>query len=137
MLVIYMKKAKIKKTEEKKEVKLETEYSFKQLMKILIVIVLIFGMFYLITLFLIKPSTDEAKNPVVVDNSKQKDSSLPFYYIDLDDGLNKKYLSEKMNITNEMKNLKLSDEVLFKIKEGKIEKTYIGNEEIIDKLSRL
>ena len=29
------------------------------------------------------------------------------------------------------------NEVLFKIKSAKIEKTYVGNEEILDKLSRL
>lgn len=67
----------------------------------------------------------------------QNEESLKFYYIDLDDALNKKYLSDELNIANEISKLKINDEVLFKIKNNKIEKTYVGKEKIIDKLSRL
>lgn len=67
----------------------------------------------------------------------QKEEILPFYYINLDNALNKKYYGEEMNITNDLTELKLNDEVLFKIKTGKIEKTYEGKDKIIDKLSRL
>lgn len=67
----------------------------------------------------------------------QKQETLSFYYINLDNALNKKYYSEEINITNNLDELKLNDEVLFKINKGKIEKTYEGKEKIIDKLSRL
>ena len=33
--------------------------------------------------------------------------------------------------------MKLNDDVLFRIKDGKISKTYIGKDKIIDKLSTL
>jgi len=66
-----------------------------------------------------------------------KEETLPFYYIDLDNGLNKQYYSDEMNITTDLTKLKLNNEVLFKIKDGKIEKTYEGKDKIIDKLSRL
>ena len=67
----------------------------------------------------------------------QKDEFLPFFYIDLDNALNKKHYSEDSNITNDLLELKLNDEVLFKIKDGKIEKTYEGKDKIIEKLSKL
>ena len=67
----------------------------------------------------------------------QKEEILPFYYINLDNALNKKHFSEEMNITSDVAELKLNNEVLFKIKDGQIEKTYEGKEKIIDKLSRL
>lgn len=72
-----------------------------------------------------------------INQYKQEENSLSFYYIDLDDALNKKYLSDKLNITNEISEIKLNDEILFKIKNGKIEKTYVGKDKIMDKLSRL
>lgn len=72
-----------------------------------------------------------------INSYKQKENSLEFYYIDLDDALNKNYLSDKVNISNNLSELKLNDEVLFKIKGNKIEESYIGKEEIIGKLSSL
>lgn len=72
-----------------------------------------------------------------INSYKQKEESYPFYYVDLDNALNKNYISNELNITNDLSKLKLNDEVLFKIKNGSIEKTYIGREEILDKLSRL
>ena len=67
----------------------------------------------------------------------QEEKSLKFYYVDLDDALNKKYLSDELNIVNEISELKTNDEILFKIKNNRIEKTYVGKKKIIDKLSRL
>lgn len=68
---------------------------------------------------------------------KQKNDSYTFYYVDLDSALNKKYIGDNLNITDNLSKLKLNDEVLFKIKKGSIEKTYVGKDNIIDKLSRL
>lgn len=72
-----------------------------------------------------------------INKYSQEEGSLKFYYVDLDDALNKKYFSDKLNIVNEISKLEINDEVLFKIKNKKIEKTYIGKDKIIDKLSRL
>ena len=72
-----------------------------------------------------------------INNYKQKEESYAFYYVDLDNALNKNYISDKLNITDDLSKLQLNDEVLFKIKNGSIEKTYIGREKILDKLSRI
>jgi len=178
-----MKIAKIRKKEEKKKESVTQEYSLRGMIKILAILLIIFGILFFITILLVKPSEDKNNGGnVVVDSSKitisqllnrneeeyyviatkkslyessyidtnyidmynnyinkykQEENSLSFYYIDLDDALNKKYLSDKLNIKNEISEIKLNDEVLFKIKNGKIEKTYVGKDEIIDKLSRL
>jgi len=72
-----------------------------------------------------------------INSYKQKENSIKFYYIDLDNALNNEYLSDELNITNEISKLKLNDEVLFKINNGQIEKTYVGKEKILEKLSKL
>ena len=178
-----MKVAKIKKSSVKEQPVLEETYSIKSMIKILIILLLIFAVFYFVTTFLVKDRKIEGDNSTaVIDTSKitlsqllsqkdkeyyviatkkslydssyietnyiglydeyinkysQEEESLKFYYVDLDDALNKKYLSTELDITNEVSELKLNDEVLFKIKNNKIEKTYVGKEKIIDKLSRL
>jgi hypothetical protein len=72
-----------------------------------------------------------------INKYKQKEESLSFYYVDLDSALNKNYFGEELNIADDISKLKLNDEVLFKIKNKKIEKTYVGKDKILDKLSRL
>ena len=72
-----------------------------------------------------------------INNYINRSDSLSFYYIDIDDAFNKNYIGTETNITDDLGNLKIADEVLFRIKDGKIEKTYIGKDKIIDKLSRL
>ena len=177
-----MKKARIKNQVKKQEIKPTEEYTLKGMLKISIIVLLVFGIFYFITTLLIKPAVDENDGNIVFDSSKitlsqlltrkqneyyviatkkslyessyietnyiemynnyineykQQEDSLEFYYIDLDDSLNKQYISDELNITDEISNLKVNNEVLFKIKDGKIEKTYVGKEKIIDKLSRI
>lgn len=178
-----MKIAKLRKREEEKKVDMSESYSMKSMIKILFVLLLVFGVFYLITFFVVSAPEPEDNNSVVVLDStkitlsqllnrkesdyyviatkaslyqssyvetnyvefynnyineyKQKENSLAFYYVDLDDALNKKYLSEELNITDEISELKLNDETLFKITNGKIEKTYVGKDEILDLLSNL
>ena len=176
-----MKKAKIKK-QQQKEIIINEEYSFKGMIKILLILIAIFGTFYFVTTLLINPKEENQNNPVVIDSSKiimnqlftrpneeyyviaikeslygslyqntnyteiynnyikkykSKEKTLPFYYINLDDALNKKYIGEKMNVSDDITKLQLNDEVLFKIKNGKIEKKYVGKDAIIDKLSKL
>lgn len=78
----------------------------------------------------------EIYDKYISDYSKN-DSSLSIYKIDLDDALNKNYISDELNISNSLDTLKLNNEVLFKIKNGNIEKYYVGSEEIIKALSEL
>lgn len=178
-----MKVAKIRKKEQKRESLPTESYSIKTLLKILLIIIMVFGIFYFITTFLVKENVVETNDPVsVIDSTKiivsqllnrsekeyyvlatkknlyesghietnylelykkyiskytEKDNSLPIYYIDLDNALNKKYFGNELNLTDDISELKLNDEVLFKIKEGKIEKTYVGKSKILDKLSRI
>ncbi len=178
-----MKVAKVRKKQKETKVVQEETYSIKSMIKILFILLIVFGAFYFLTTFLIKNRGNEENTPVsVIDSSKiilsqllnrseeeyyvlatkpslyqstymetnyiglynnyinkytQKEDTLTFYYIDLDSALNKKYLSEELNITDYLSELKLNDEVLFKINDGKIEKTYVGKDKILDKLSRL
>lgn len=72
-----------------------------------------------------------------INKYNQGEESLKFYFVDLDDALNKKYLSDNLNIVNKVSEIEINDEVLFKIKDNKIEKSYVGKDKILDKLSRL
>lgn len=67
----------------------------------------------------------------------ENDESLKFYNVDLDNAINKTYIGEELNITNNISEIKLNDDVLFKIKDNKIEKYFVGSKEIIKELSNL
>ena len=67
----------------------------------------------------------------------ENDESLKFYNVDLDNAINKTYIGDELNITNNINEIKLNDDVLFKIKDSKIEEYYIGNSEILETLSKL
>lgn len=75
-------------------------------------------------------------NSYLKDYSK-KDNSLMVYRVNLDDALNKNYIADSSKISDDLSKLKLNDETLFKIKNGKIEEYYIGNTKIIEALSKL
>ena len=85
--------------------------------------------------------TDKTNYIKIYDEYLKKYNSneehLTVYKIDLDNALNKNYISDKTNITDNLDELSLSDEVLFYIKDGKIEKYYIGNNEIVEALKEL
>ena len=70
-------------------------------------------------------------------NYNSKEDHLTIYKIDLDDALNKNYIGEDNNITDNLDEFSLNDEALFYIKNGKIDKYYIGNEEIVNALKEL
>ena len=72
-----------------------------------------------------------------INEYTKDEKSLPFYNVDLNDALNKNYISEKLNISNEITEIKLNDEVLFKVKDGKIEKYFVGSKDILKVLSNL
>ena len=72
-----------------------------------------------------------------IKDYNEEESVIPFYRVDLDDALNKPYVGEQLNITDDLSSLKLNDEVLFKIKDNKIESYYVGNSDIVKALSNL
>ena len=179
-----MKAAKLRNVKAKKEIENnKDEYSIQSMLKIILIIILILGIFYLITYFWVKNKKEEKRESyTVIDTSKillngllskpeseyyvlatmpskydssyqilnynrlydeyvnkykQQEDALVFYYIDLDDALNKNYLSDETIISNDLSELKVSDEVLFRIENSEIIDYYIGSEEIIDALSDL
>lgn len=72
-----------------------------------------------------------------INDYKKNEDHLEFYKIDLDDGLNKGYIGDDTNITENLKDLKLSDTTLFKIVNGTIDSYYVGNENVIDALKEI
>lgn len=72
-----------------------------------------------------------------INDYSEKEDALKFYNVDLDDALNKSYISDESNITENLSDLKLNDDVLFKIENGKIDKYYVGSSKIIEALSEL
>lgn len=79
---------------------------------------------------------DEIYNNYIKKYSS-KEKTLTVYKVNLDDALNKNYIGEELKIKEDLSDMVLNNEVLFKIKEGKIEKYYVGNSEIIEKLSKI
>lgn len=182
-----MKVAKIKETKKNEKELVTEEYSLKQMLKIIIILLIVFGIFYLITSIVVKSRKEDKKaestNIVEIDKTKillsdllskkeseyyvlatmeskyntseykkidynsvynnyiksysSKEGALNFYYVDLDDALNKGFVGTETYIGEDLNNLKLNDEVLFKISSGKIVESYLGNEEIINALSDL
>ena len=185
-----MKRAKIRVNKNKKnnEIKVSTEYSIKNLIKIVIIITLIFALFYLITIFaskkIVKDSDSSVKSTLVedydnkisfaellnrkeeeyyvlatmeskyknignysasyinlynnyIEDYKNKENALIVYKINLDNVLNKAYISDKNNITNDLSELKVNDEALFKIKDKEIVEYYIGSKHILTGLKKI
>lgn len=72
-----------------------------------------------------------------ISDYTSKEGSLKFYIVNLDDALNKNYIGEETVVAETLEELKLNDDALFKISNGKIERYFIGSEEIINALSEL
>ena len=72
-----------------------------------------------------------------ISDYKLLENSLPVYIIDLDDALNKNYIGDELNISDQLDKLKLNDETLFKIEKGKIKNYYVGSKSITEALSSL
>ena len=72
-----------------------------------------------------------------IQNYTTKENSLTFYNVDLSDALNKNYIDEKLNISNELRELRLNDDILFKIKDNRIAEYFSGSKDIIEALSKL
>lgn len=180
-----MKKAKLIKNKKGEQRKVENDtYSIKNLILIVLVISIVFGLFYLITSLFVKPveenridnevtefdstkitlgnlldrnedeyyvlatkeSLYDSYNSKInyselydnyISSYKTNEDSLQFYYVDLDDALNKNYISDELNISNKINEIKLNDEVLFKVKNGEIEQYYVGSSEILKALKKI
>ena len=65
-----------------------------------------------------------------ISKYNKKDNHLNVFMINMDEAFNQKFISDKSNIVNDIKQLKISDETLFKIKDGKIEDYKSGSTEI-------
>ncbi len=72
-----------------------------------------------------------------IKDYSSKENSIKFYYVDLNDTMNKSFVGEKLVVKNDLTDLKINDDVLFKIKDSKIEFYRAGHEAIIDYLSKL
>ena len=72
-----------------------------------------------------------------ISDYKNQENSLTFYCVDLSETINKSYLGEEVNISNNITKLKITDDTLFKIKNGKIDEYFVGNKDIIKALSGL
>ena len=175
-----MKKAKLVKNNKKQEIIEKDSYSLKSFLLIILVLVIILGIFYLITTLVVKPvnPTDNDNGVTIIDetkitlnnllNRKEKEyyvlatkqnnnaqanyqtlynnyineykkleESLTFYNVNLDDALNKGYISDKLNISDDLSELKVNEDILFKIKDNKIEEYFAGSKNILKQLSTL
>ena len=96
---------------------------------------------YYVLAYKSKNINDKANYKTLYDNYisqyKQKTEALNFYMIDIDDAFNKSYIGDELNISSSLDELKINDEVLFKINNGTIENSFVGSEEILNKLSEL
>lgn len=175
-----MKKAKLVKNNKKQEIIEKDSYSLKSFLLIILVLVIILGIFYVITTLVVKPvnPTDNDTGVTIIDETKitlnnllnrkekeyyvlatkqnnntqanyqtlynnyiteykKQEGALTFYNINLDDALNKGYISDKLNISNDLSELKVNDDILFKIKDNKIEEYFAGSKNILKELSTL
>ena len=72
-----------------------------------------------------------------VSKYESKDKSIKFYEIDLSDGFNKSFVTDELNIVDNISALTVNDEVLFKIKENKVDSYYVGYKDISEKLEKI
>ena len=66
-----------------------------------------------------------------------KDNHIRIYEINLDDAFNKNFVSSKSNIVDDIDNLKVSGDTLFKIKDKKIEEYKEGTSDISSYLKEI
>lgn len=82
-----------------------------------------------------KPNYNDIYNSYL-SNYKNNENSLKVYKVDLSDSFNKNYIGET-NITDDLSELKVNEDVLFKIKDKKIDEHFIGSTNILKALSEL
>ena len=175
------KMGKIKKTENKRiiEEDYSDEFSFTKFISIVLIIMIVLGVFFIITVFVAKDKTKEktdSNNAVIntdmvtisnmlskkesdyyvlafkfengkksnldiynayIKDIKNNDESFTIYKVNLGDAINKSYIGENNNLTSNLSEFKIKDEVLMHIVDNEIEETYIGLDNISSKLKEL
>ncbi len=172
-------KQKKKKQKMKNNSIFSSENEMAKLILLIIIVAVAFGLFYAITLLVVKkektnktePTTeatiqykkilvsnilnqkDEEYYVLAYKNKDQyveayqnylkyyelsKEDAYPYYYVELDNSLNKNYTSENSNLnTEKTEELKFSQTTLLRIKSGKIISIYEGKDRIKGKLERM
>ena len=72
-----------------------------------------------------------------ISNYNKKDNHLNVFMINIDEAFNSKFKSDTSNIVDDINELKVADETLFKIKDGKIEEYKVGSTEISSYLKQI
>lgn len=72
-----------------------------------------------------------------IKDIKDKNTNFKLYKVNLGDAMNKSYISTENNITNNLDEFKISDEVLIHVVDNEIEDSFVGISEISSKLSEL
>ncbi len=80
---------------------------------------------------------DNGKFKQLYDEYINKNSSLKFYKINMNDSFNKNFIGDSNNISDNIKELRIKDETLFKVENKKIKDYYIGSSDIIDELKEI
>ncbi len=66
----------------------------------------------------------------LLNNYSRNENALKIYYVDLSNELNKKYLGNTNNITEDLESFKVSTNTLIKVKNGKITASYTSEEDL-------
>lgn len=67
----------------------------------------------------------------------QKENHLPFYEININEAFNKSFVADSVNITDDISKLKVNGDVLFKIKNNKIDDYKVGSSNINNYLKEI
>ncbi len=165
---------KIKETKKKVTQKPVEEESInlKSVIKVFIIILVVFVIFYGLTILVLNRQKDKKKNAkheynninikdndiLATDLLKQKDDlyyvvaikdnkeiydlylnniNTPIYNINLDNALNKSILGNETIVTEDLKDLRISDTALFIVENHVITEYYVGQNDVVNKLSTL
>lgn len=166
-----MKKARIKKQniQNKKSEKLIT-FNFKSIFIVFVIIIIIFGAFYVLTDFILKNKETEKETEIIEISAKKilmndileqkedsyyvlvykkddtnlsayseliEDKEKQFYKVDIDDAMNKKFVSDETNIGKNLDDLTINSTVLLKIENSLISENYTTVNEIEEILKSL
>ena len=87
---------------------------------------------------LIIDKEDENNYQTYLTSYKEKENALRFYTVDLGNAFNKNYKADTSKLdTSEIKELKVKETTLVRIKERKIEESFEGKTKVIEKLGEL
>lgn len=68
---------------------------------------------------------------------KANNKTIKFYMANLNDAINKSYISDNTNITDSLDEFKISEDVLLHVVDNKISESFIGNDNVANKLLEL